>query len=160
MFLYACCAHMKRHNRTGYVNISRLMARDRNDPLLVQRTMCKGQTLSRCYVLCSKPLEMLLLFGDLSWVLKQWASYLHTLIETIWKFPYQHFWFSTRGQTSFKGVIRCPFYTSWYDFLGSYRKVYNILWLKFLNGSVKNTFTLAKSALFLASHYSPCCFKC
>lgn len=66
MFLYARCAPMKRHNRTGYVNISRLMAEDGNDPLPVQRTMCKGQTLSRCYVLCSKPLAMLLLFDDLS----------------------------------------------------------------------------------------------
>lgn len=56
----------ERHNRTGYVNISQLMAEDRNDPLPVQRTVCKGRTLSRCYVFCSKPLEMLLLFGDLS----------------------------------------------------------------------------------------------
>ncbi len=36
-----------------------------------------------------------------------------------------------------KGVIGCPFSTSWYDSLGSYSKVYNIRWLKFLNGNVK-----------------------
>ncbi len=29
-----------------------------------------------------------------------------------------------------KGVIGCPFSTSWYNSLGSWWKVYNILWLK------------------------------
>ncbi len=33
----------------------------------------------------------------------------------------------------FKGDVRCPFPTSWYDSLGSSWKIYNILWLKFLN---------------------------
>ncbi len=41
---------------------------------------------------------------------------------------------------SFKGVIGCPFSTSRYDSLGSEWKVYNILWLKFLNGRVKHLF--------------------
>ncbi len=40
-------------------------------------------------------------------------------------------------------------------------QIYNILWLKFLNGSVKKTFfTLPKSPLFSARCSSPCCFKC
>ncbi len=32
------------------------------------------------------------------------------------------------------------FSTSWNDSLGFYWKVYNILWLQFLNGSVNNNF--------------------
>ncbi len=36
-----------------------------------------------------------------------------------------------------KGDIGCPFSTSWYDPLGSLWNVCNILWLKFLNGHVK-----------------------
>ncbi len=48
-----------------------------------------------------------------------------------------------------KGVIGCPFSTSRFDSLESKWKVYNTLWLKLLNGSVKNTFfTLSKSAVF------------
>lgn len=55
----ACSPHalMKRHNHTGYVNISQLMAENENDPLPIQRTVCKGQILSRCYALCSKLLD-------------------------------------------------------------------------------------------------------
>lgn len=53
---YARRTSMKSHNRPGYVNISQLIAEEGNDPLPVQRTVFRGQTLSRCYVLCSKPL--------------------------------------------------------------------------------------------------------
>ncbi len=41
-----------------------------------------------------------------------------------------------------KGVIGCPFSTSWYDSLGSLWNVWKILWLIFLNGhqnKIKNS---------------------
>jgi len=59
-----------------------------------------------------------------------------------------------------KGVIRCPFSTSWSDSLGSSCKVCSILWLKFLNGCVKqHPFYLLKTALFKATRFGKCLFK-
>ncbi len=52
-----------------------------------------------------------------------------------------------------KRVIRCPILHKLI--------CYNRLLLKFLNGSVKNTFfTLSKTDLFSARWSSQCCFKC
>ncbi len=55
---------------------------------------------------------------------------------------YLQWWFLTANKLGhfFKGVIGCPFYTSWLWFFGVLTK--NILWLKFLNGSVKKTTSL------------------
>ncbi len=62
--------------------------------------------------------------------------------------------------SSVKVVIACPILHKLIWFFRVLMKVYNILWLKFLNGSVKNTFfTLSKSALFSARWSSSCCFK-
>ncbi len=70
-------------------------------------------------------------------------------------------WSDTGQQWALKGDIGCPFSRSWYDSLGFSWKVYNILWLKFLNGSVKqHPFSLSKTALFTATHFGACSFKC
>lgn len=104
----ACFPHalMKRHNHTGYVNISQLMAENENDPLPIQRTMCKGQILSRCYALCSKLLEMLLPFADLTCVLRQRGLFTYAHGHHM-KSPYQHFCVNTRGYT--RGQTRFSF---------------------------------------------------
>ncbi len=52
----------------------------------------------------------------------------------------------------FKGDIRCPFSTRWYDSLGSSWNVCNVNWLKFLNGCVKKIHFY----LFTASHFGAC----
>ncbi len=83
------------------------------------------------------------------------CSIIVRIVCSHWKFQKEkvHFKFP---DDALKGVIGCPFSTSWYDSLGSWWKVYNILWLKFLNGSVKYTFfTLSKSAVRSSSLFKP-----